>query len=184
MRTPNIENIDLVEILKQPTEYRYEHTETDFESIDENDFTKIEIPDIETHQGSNEPPTEVVEEYETNLSYEFQANLLITLLSSTGALLLKRRLKRNSFTPEELEQIKDYKQEKSEVTYIDNSLIDKYKDFESKAKDLELDEDEQAMIREPLIEVLKKYKRPVSPEMSLIIAVGFIYVGKFQITKG
>lgn len=184
MKTPDIaENIDLIDILKEPTEPKNE----DFIEL-ENPAEKnanININDFELPP-QPQPQVEVPVTAKPRLSeseYEEQAEMAIALFDGIQTLTLPWLYQKSMFTRKEMDQLKSLKEKKKqpevELTEEDLILEEKYRTYKELCDAVPYTEKEIQLIKNPLAKVFSKYNIQLGPEFMLITALAYVSVPRF-----
>jgi hypothetical protein len=191
-------NIDLIDILKEPTEPKNEGLkQSDFLNASKNvasDNVATEIKaainaddfELPPPPPPDQPPIEPQKPSKPRLSeseYEEQAEMSIALFDGLQTLTLPWLYQKSMFTRKELEQLKALNEKKRqpevELTEEDLKLEEKYRTYKELCDEVPYKEKEIEMLKSPLAKVFSKYNIQLGPEFMLFTALAYVSVPRY-----
>lgn len=185
MKIPEIDNIDLIDILKEPVEQKNEVSkDSDFFNLNLDEKPTINKSDFEPEQkASSEPDNKTKKPLLTEKQYAEQAELSIALFDGLQTLTLPFLYKKAMFNRKELEDLKTLNQKKKqqevELTEEDLILEEKYRTYKELSDNVSFNENEIELLKTPLTKVFSKYNVQLGPEFMLFTALAYVSIPRY-----
>lgn len=185
MITPQVNNIDLIDILKEPTEFKPETNLDDFE-LPKDDTIKANPDDFDIKEEPLQNIKEEVPSGKPRLSeneYAEQAEMTIALFDGLQTLTLPWLYQKSLFTKEERKKLKELsdklKKDVVELTEEDIKLREKYHTYKELSDNVPYTEKEVELLKGPLAKVFSKYNVQLGPEFILFSALAYVSVPRY-----
>jgi len=196
MKTPDVPNTSLIDILKEEPEFKadpnikpetsdfQEPVQTEQPITTEPPKTEPNPTDFEPPQAQPnplfEPPQRKVKPRLSEKEYEESAEMTIMLFDGTQTLILPYLYQKSIFTREETRKLKElnerYKKPEVDLSEEDQKLLAKYHDYKELSDNVPFTEQEIELLKNPLAKVYSKYNIHVGPELLLLGAVTTVIV--------
>lgn len=187
---PDNHNIDLIDILQEPTELKSEGIkEFDFQPQTTEQPIAVEQPKAEINPDDfnlNPPQPQPEQPQKPRLSeseYAEQAEMSIALFDGLQTLTLPWLYQKSMFSKKEREQLKQLnekrKQPEVELTEDDLQLEEKYRTYKQLCDQIPYTEKEVELLKGPLAKVFSKYNIQLGPEFMLFTALAYVSIPRY-----
>ncbi len=192
MKIPEVNEQDLISLLKEPTEPKSE-------GIQQDDFLNNPETTIQEPKSTEPNPDDFAQPIETEpqqvqevivkkprlseREYEEQAEISIAFLDSLQTLTLPWLYQQSLFTKDERKKLKElnekYKKPEVELTKEDQQLLEKYHIYKELSDNVPYTEKEVQLLKGPLAKVFSKYNIQLGPEVLLLSALAYVSAPRY-----